>query len=134
MIVIKTSRGFLTDMNTTALELIQAAFPDLPCSASLDAVVITVQPDQLIPVLTQLKNDPGLNFGLLLDVTAVDYLQYPTPQAARFFVVYTLRNWAQNLVVQVQVPVADPAIELPSATKLWDSANWANAKPTTNTA
>lgn len=111
-------------MNTTALELIQAAFPDLPCSASLDAVVLTVQPDQLTPVLTRLKNDPELNFGMLLDVTAVDYLQYPKPQAARFFVVYTLRNWQKNLVVQVQAPVADPAIGVPSATSLWDSANW----------
>ncbi len=111
-------------MNTTALELIQAAFPDLPCSASLDAVVLTVQPDQLTPVLTRLKNDPELNFGMLLDVTAVDYLEYPAPQAARFFVVYTLRNWEKNLVVLVQVPVADATIGVPSATSLWDSANW----------
>ena len=111
-------------MKTTALELIQAAFPDLPCATSLDSVVLTVQPEQLTPVLTRLKNDPELGFDLLLDVTAVDYLQYPAPQAARFSVVYTIRNWARNLLVQVQVPVVDPEVGVPSAALLWESANW----------
>jgi NADH-quinone oxidoreductase subunit C/D len=45
-------------MNTTALELIQSTFPDLPCTASLDAVVLTVQPEQLETTLSRLKNDP----------------------------------------------------------------------------
>ena len=86
-------------MNTTALELIQAAFPDVICTATLDAVVMTVQPDHAEATLARLKNDPTLNFGLLLDVTAVDYLEYPVSQEARFFVVYTLRNWEKNIVV-----------------------------------
>jgi len=115
----------LIDMNTTALELIQAAFPDVTCTANLDAVVITVQPEHLEQTLARLKNDPTLNFGMLLDVTAVDYLDYPVPQAARFSVVYNLRNWEKNMVVQVKIPVTDPAIGIPTATHLWGSANWA---------
>lgn len=111
-------------MNTTALELLQAAFPDADCTANLDAVVVTVQPEQLESTLTRLKRDPELNFGLLLDVTAVDYLHYPVPQAARFAVVHTLRNWEKNLLVQVRTPVADPAVGVPTATHLWGSANW----------
>ena len=74
-IATKISKGFLIDMNTTALETLQAAFPGVPCNTSLDAVVLTVQPDQLEQTLSRLKNDPALNFGLLLDVTVVDYLQ-----------------------------------------------------------
>ncbi len=111
-------------MNTTALELIQAAFPGEPCVATLDSVVITVEPEQLETTLSRLKNDPSLNFGLLLDVTAVDYLSYPLQQPARFFVVYTIRNWERNMVVQVRTPVANPEIGIPTATHLWDSANW----------
>ena len=111
-------------MNTTALELIQAAFPDVTCAANLDAVVITVQPEHLEKTLSRLKNDPTLNFGMLVDVTAVDYLDYPVPQSARFSVVYNLRNWEKNMVVQVKAPVDDPAVGVPSATHLWDSANW----------
>lgn len=111
-------------MNTTALELLQAAFPDTPCTASVDAVVLTVQPAQLETTLARLKNDPTLNFGLLLDVTAIDYLDYPVQQEARFFVVYTIRNWEKNMLVQVRTPVTDPESGIPSATALWDSANW----------
>ena len=111
-------------MNTTALELLQAAFPDIPCTTSVDAVVLTVQPAQLETTLARLKNDPTLNFGLLLDVTAIDYLDYPVQQEARFFVVYTIRNWEKNMLVQVRTPVTDPGSGIPSATALWDSANW----------
>ncbi len=112
-------------MNTTALELIQAAFPDVTCTANLDAVVLTVQPEHLEQTLARLKNDPTLNFGMLLDVTAVDYLDYPVQQAARFSVVYNLRNWEKNMVVQVKTPVANPETGIPSAAHLWGSANWA---------
>lgn len=111
-------------MNTTALEVLKAAFPDASCTASVDAAVLTVQPAQLESTLARLKNDPALNFGLLLDVTAVDYLEYPVQQETRFVVVYTLRNWEKNMLVQVRVPVADPEVGIPSATALWDSANW----------
>jgi NADH-quinone oxidoreductase subunit C/D len=120
-------------MNTTALELLQAAFPDAVCVANLEAVVVTVQPEQLTSTLTRLKNDPTLDFGLLLDVTAVDYLHYPVAQAARFFVVYTLRNWERNMLVQVRTPVTDPAIGVPTATHLWDSANWGKERPLIST-
>jgi len=112
-------------MNTTALELIQAAFPDVTCTANLDAVVLTVQPEHLEQTLARLKNEPSLNFGMLLDVTAVDYLDYPVAQAARFSVVYNLRNWEKNMVVQVKTPVADPTVGVPTASHLWSSANWA---------
>jgi NADH-quinone oxidoreductase subunit C/D len=111
-------------MNTTALEVLQAAFPDVPCAASVDAVVLTVQPAQLQSTLSRLKSDPALNFGMLLDVTAIDYLKYPVQQEARFAVVYTLRNWEKNMLVQVRTPVADPEVGIPSATSLWGSANW----------
>lgn len=111
-------------MNTTALELIQAAFPEAPCTATIDSVVLTVQPEYLEKTLSRLKNDPTLNFSLLLDVTAVDYLNYPEWHEARFFVVYTLRNWEQNRLVQMRIPVADPEVGIPTATGLWDSANW----------
>jgi len=111
-------------MNTTALELIQAAFPDVTCTANLEAVVLTVQPEHLEQTLARLKNDPTLNFGMLLDVTAVDYLEYPVQQAARFSVIYNLRNWEKNMVVQVKIPVANPEIGIPTATHLWGSANW----------
>lgn len=111
-------------MNTTALEKIKAAFPDATCSTVLDAVVVDVQPTALESTLSRLKNDPSFNCGLLLDVTGIDYLDYPDPQKARFSVVYTLRNWQDNLLVQVRCAVADPQDGVTSASHLWGSANW----------
>lgn len=111
-------------MKTTALELIQGAFPEAPCEVSLDTVVLTVQAEELELTLNKLKNDPSLDFSLLLDVTAIDYLEYPEKQDTRFYVVYTLRSWETNLLLQVRVPVTDPEVGIPSATALWESANW----------
>ncbi len=111
-------------MNATVLEKLQTAFPDASVAAVLDSAVITVSTEKLIDTLSRLKNDRDLRFSLLLDVTAIDYLDYPVAQEARFAVVYTLRNWHQNLLVQVRTPVKDPDIGVPTATGLWDSANW----------
>ncbi|SDP56968.1 NADH-quinone oxidoreductase subunit D [Desulforhopalus singaporensis] len=111
-------------MNATALEKIRAAFPDATCSQVLNYVVVDVQPEKLQDTLTRLKNDQDFNCGLLLDVTAIDYLDYPTPQGARFRVVYTIKNWQDNLLVQVRALVSDPEAGVPSAVPLWDSARW----------
>ncbi|MCP3891389.1 MAG: NADH-quinone oxidoreductase subunit D [Desulfobulbaceae bacterium] len=111
-------------MNATALEKIQAAFPDASCTVALDSVVIDVQPENLENTLSRLKNEPELNCGLLADVTAIDYLDYPDPQETRYRVVYTLRNWQDNLLVQVRTPVADPEEGVPTASHLWAAALW----------
>ncbi len=109
-------------MNATALEKITAAFPDATCKVVLDSVVIDVLPENLQDTLSRLKNEAEFDCGLLVDVTAVDYLHYPQKQDTRFRVVYTMRNWRKNLLVQVRVPVADPDNGLPTATNLWGSA------------
>ncbi len=109
-------------MNATALEKIQAAFPDATCKVVLDTVVLEVPPESLVSTLSRLKNEPDFDCGLMVDVTAIDYLQYPEPQKTRFYVVYTLRNWEKNILLQVRVPVADPAVGIPTATHLWGAA------------
>lgn len=112
-------------MKALALEKIRGAFPEIHCCENLDSLVITAAPDTLSEILNFLKNDPALGFDLLLDITAVDYLHHPGNHANRFGVVYTLRNWEKNLLAQVKVAVSDPEVGLPSATGVWDSANWA---------
>jgi len=111
-------------MNATALEKFQAAFPDATCKVVLDSVVIDVQPDNLETTLSRLKTDPEFNCGLLLDVTGIDYKDYPETKDERFCVVYTIRNWEDSLLVQVRTPVADPKTGITSASHLWGSALW----------
>jgi NADH-quinone oxidoreductase subunit C/D len=109
-------------MNATALEKIQAAFPEATCKVVLDSVVVDVQPENLENTLSRLKNEEDFNCGLMVDVTAIDYLDYPQSQDARFYVVYTLRNWEDNILVQVRTPVADPETGIFTATHLWGAA------------
>jgi NADH-quinone oxidoreductase subunit C/D len=111
-------------MNATAIEKICTAFPGIVCREGLECVEMTVQPEKLEETLSRLKLYPELNFGLLVDITAIDYKEYPIKQDCRFYVVYTLRNWQENMLVQVRVPVIDPEVGLPTCSHIWDSANW----------
>ncbi|MBM9606152.1 NADH-quinone oxidoreductase subunit D [Desulfopila inferna] len=111
-------------MDATAIEKLKTAFPYADLAEVLDSVVIEVPPERLHETLATLKNDAAMNYALLLDVTAVDYLRYPGHQRERFAVVYTLRNWEENRVVQVKSYVADPAVGVQTVTDLWASANW----------
>jgi NADH-quinone oxidoreductase subunit C len=68
-----------------------------------------------------LKEDGGLGYDFLSDITAVDYWQKKAP---RFEVVYQLISLAQRRRLRVRVPVPenDPSVE--SLTPLWRGANF----------
>jgi NADH-quinone oxidoreductase subunit C/D len=111
-------------MNATAIEKLKAAFSYAVFAEVLDSVVLTVPTEKIHETLCRLKRDTELNYNLLLDVTAVDYLTYTVMPEARFYVVYIIRNWARNTLVQVRTPIADPAVGVPTASDLWQAANW----------
>lgn len=111
-------------MDATEIEKLKAAFPYAVFAEVIDSVVIEVPTEKLYETLSTLKNDAAMAYSLLLDVTAVDYLHYPEHRRERFAVVYTLRNWLENRLVQVKAFVADPAAGVPTVTDLWESANW----------
>ena len=80
-----------------------------------------VRAEDLYAVLQCLHDDHG--FDMLVDVTAIDYLEYP--QAIdRFGVVYLLLNTAtgERLIVKTFVNLPDP--KLPSVYPLWHAADW----------
>jgi NADH-quinone oxidoreductase subunit C len=78
-----------------------------------------------LEVLRFCRDDPGLRFDMLMDLTAVDWLRYPgREEGARFEVVYHLYSVAENHRVRVKVPVDEDAPVVASATGLWASANW----------
>jgi NADH-quinone oxidoreductase subunit C len=83
--------------------------------------VVVVERERLADALPTLRRHPALDFDVLTDVTAVDYLG----RTPRFEVVYQLYSLALNhrLRVKVPVPEADPVV--PTATGLWRSALWA---------
>ncbi len=76
--------------------------------------------DVILGLLTYLKNDSELKFNYLTDITAV---HYPDEENA-LCIVYHLHSMTNNIRVRIKVfvPVSNPAI--PTATTLWEGANW----------
>ena len=74
----------------------------------------------LLEVMRRLRDEPGLDFEMLTDVTAVDWLG----QEPRFELVYHLYSVKRNHRVRIKsrVPEQDP--EIASLVPLWPSADW----------
>ncbi len=112
-------------MTDTLRERLQVIFPEIEPRTVLDTIVLDVEAAEIGAVMERLKTYPDLDFSLLLDITAVDYLTYPQPRDARFTVIYTVRNWEKNWLLQVRAAVSDPEAGLGTITHLWGAADWA---------
>jgi len=80
---------------------------------------VILQPDQIVDALTLLRDK--YSFELLSAMTAVDYWPQELP---RFHVIYQLTSLANNLSLQLRVPVDGARPEVPTATGLYNTANW----------
>lgn len=78
---------------------------------------ILVRPESILRVMEMLKGQ--FQFGILVDITAVDYLG----QQPRFEMVYHLNSMERNVRVRVKAPVNEGE-EIDSLTPLWPIANW----------
>src|SRR3954471_10148226 len=91
---------------------------------------IIVPKEQLVAVVTYLKNEPSLNYNMLADVTAVDYLNYPgAPKEGRFGMVYVFNSipvaggeGTPRLIVRVFLNEGD--LEVDSMVPLYAGAEW----------
>jgi NADH-quinone oxidoreductase subunit C len=86
-----------------------------------DNVRVVVIPPELGRVLRFLKQDCG--FDMLIDVTAVDYLEYPDA-TDRFGVVHCLLNTGTGERVIIKTYLNEPDLTIPSAYPLWRGADW----------
>jgi NADH-quinone oxidoreductase subunit C len=101
------------------LELLPGAVQET--HARLGDATARVDPSRVVEVLRLLRDDPELEFEMLTDVTAVDYLG----EVPRFEVVYHLYSVSKNHRVRIKARVpGDDAPELESAVPVWPSANW----------
>lgn len=76
---------------------------------------------KLYPVLEHLKRELG--FDMLVELTAVDYLEYPEA-VDRYGVVYVVLNTSTGERVIVKTFLNPPDPELPTAYPLWRAADW----------
>jgi NADH-quinone oxidoreductase subunit C len=82
---------------------------------------VVVPRARLLDVLAGLKREHG--FDLLVDITCVDYLAYRDAKD-RFGLVYLLASTLTNDRVTVRTFVNEPNLSVPTATALWEGANW----------
>ncbi|MEO3403840.1 NADH-quinone oxidoreductase subunit C [Mucilaginibacter sp. CAU 1740] len=76
--------------------------------------------EQIIDLLTFLKTDVELKFTFLTDITAIHYPE----QEKQIGVIYHLHSLTTNTRIRVKVFLTDGDVHIPSATVLWDGANW----------
>ncbi|MCA1366265.1 NADH-quinone oxidoreductase subunit C [Bradyrhizobium sp. BRP14] len=82
-------------------------------------LTLTAKAENLIALLTFLRDDVQCGFISLIDVCGVDYPQRPD----RFDVVYHLLSPRQNLRVRVKVATGESE-PVPSATAVYPGADW----------
>jgi NADH-quinone oxidoreductase subunit C len=81
--------------------------------------------DAILPLLTFCREDAGLAFDMLTDLTAVDYSAFSGREdGPRFEVVYHLSSLPHNHRLRVKVQVSEDEPVVPTAMGLWPIANW----------
>jgi NADH-quinone oxidoreductase subunit C len=82
-------------------------------------VHVFVKAENIIPALTLLRDK--YDFELLSAQTAIDYWPQLSP---RFHVIYQLTSLARNLSLQLRVALDDGQPHIPTATGVYEVANW----------
>ena len=82
-------------------------------------------PERLREVVRFLRDEPTLQFAMLLDVVGVDYLAYPGHRGERYAVLYPLKSLAFRHRLTLKVMVDEDACVVPSLHELFKSADWA---------
>lgn len=107
---------------TQITDTLNAEFSGLEWSEFRGQRRVVVPPESAFAVLERLKT--GFGFDLLVDVTCVDYLDYPEPRPDRFGLVYLLANTDTNERLTVRTFVGGPEPAVRSVVSLWEGANW----------
>jgi NADH-quinone oxidoreductase subunit C len=119
-------------MPEPVIDVLRQAFPGAafePGTAT-DMPTIEVERDRIVDVCRHLRDDPTLQFALLLEVTAVDRL----PAEPRFEIVYHLacigaayaqpNGAAPARRLRLKVRVAGDDARVPSVVPVFPGANW----------
>lgn len=126
----------LPTLDHPTLARVKAAFPDVKLLATdyCGQTTLVVPAGDAHRILRMLRDDPECDYDFLSDVTAVDYLGYPSATPGRFAVVYLLGSYRHGRRITVKVYLdpsidtsgtdRDPALEIDSVTGIWSGAEW----------
>jgi NADH-quinone oxidoreductase subunit C len=108
--------------NEELLNSIKAKFDNEVTSVTEPFGLLTVETSRetIIDLLTFLKTDAKLQFIFLTDITAIHYPEAEKPIG----IIYHLHSLVNNVRIRIKVFVADDDVHMPTATVLWNGANW----------
>ncbi len=118
------------------LPRVKAAFPDAAFQVSefRGQATLIVNREKAHEVLRFLHDDAECGFDFLTDVTAADYLEYPTETPRRFAVIWVIKSLTteRSLLVKTWIDPtmntegidADPGLEVESVCDIWPGAEW----------
>jgi len=84
-------------------------------------LTFTVEKDCILGLFKFLRDDAGLLFNFLMDLTAVDYLR---KKSQRFEVVYHFYSLKYNRRLRIKTPVGMDDCVVDSVVSLWKTADW----------
>ena len=88
-----------------------------------DQFYVRVEPVNLLDVMRFLRDSEFTRFEQLIDLTCVDYLNFPNA-TDRYGVVYSLLSLAHNHRIWIKCFANDPKPTVPSVTSIWRGAEW----------
>ena len=108
--------------DTTTLDFLNQQFGEFEVSEFRGQTRVLVPAAQIHGVLKALHAER--NFKMLADISCVDYLAWRDEMPGRFGLVYLLTNIDKNERITLRVFLDEPDLVVPSATDIWEGANW----------
>ena len=106
-------------MDVQALaERLRERFPDMV--EARGEVTVVVDPEEVVAALTFLRDEPGLEFGWLADLSATDW----PDREPRFWIAYHLFSMPHGHRVRVKAGLPPEEPRIASVTPLYPTANW----------
>jgi NADH-quinone oxidoreductase subunit C len=111
------------NLNQQLLQELLVAFGAKILSSNTECgdLSLTVSNADIAEVLKGCRDLPELAFNMLVDITAVDWMD---SKPHRFELVYQLLNIPKRRRITVVVPLDEEGLEVPSVTGLWSAANF----------
>ena len=109
-------------MKDTILERLRSTLKGAPFSSSefRGELTLHVRKADLVAVCTFLRDDPALQFVMLMDMCGVDYYR----RDDRYEVVYNLYSLKNKFRLRLKVGVDEGDLRVPSVSSLWPGAAW----------
>lgn len=107
--------------NQGVIEAVQAALGGMIVESkeAVGEVSLTVRRNALVDAMIALRDTPGLEYQMLMEIAGADYPQRPE----RFDIVYHLLSLTRNHRIRVRV-MTDEEQPVPSVTDIWPVAGW----------